>query len=435
MFKRYMIGLVAASLVIAWLVPEAGALFWRGRTSVFSIHTCLEFLPDEVTIDPCFGAEEVMDRVFGAEEVTTTTTKDGCLTLGYFWSEAQSKCYKPTCEIKGTLVCENTDKCGIVDETTVGLSQSSFEAQGFFNDEDFTAKTYSDLDQTDGQFVCEEKGLGAFLDYLPDAIVTLTTYIGTFTNISGATIYERIDVCPTYGLTGEDNEYDCEFWWDSTLVDNAENPLPRPNLPCCSEQFQLTVNIEPDQSGSVSYNNPSESSCSEDCTVTYGTGAPGDDPCAGSLDVELTATANSGYEFIGWDGGDCSGTGTCIVSAKDNPTVTANFAIANYTLTLTKLDPDHPDLYNGDIISDPNILTCRKNCQSVTAENVEGGTVVTLSASKTSDMTGWLGLPEGTEYSDYGASSIHPEAPYTVTFTVNDDLNITALFEYVDQPR
>ena len=41
--------------------------------------------------------------------------------------------------------------------------------------------------------------------------------------------------------------------------------------------------------------------------------------------VTLTATADDGFEFGGWLGGDCSGTGTCVVEVTTDITVTADF--------------------------------------------------------------------------------------------------------------
>jgi hypothetical protein len=41
--------------------------------------------------------------------------------------------------------------------------------------------------------------------------------------------------------------------------------------------------------------------------------------------VTLTATANSGSTFAGWQGGGCSGTGTCMITLIADTTVTATF--------------------------------------------------------------------------------------------------------------
>lgn len=51
--------------------------------------------------------------------------------------------------------------------------------------------------------------------------------------------------------------------------------------------------------------------------------------------VTLTATPVGGALFTGWSGGDCSGTGNCIVSMTDNITVTASFIVAKISVTPT----------------------------------------------------------------------------------------------------
>lgn len=75
----------------------------------------------------------------------------------------------------------------------------------------------------------------------------------------------------------------------------------------------LTVQRE---TGGGSVVSPDEAiDCGLTCSHVYANGAP----------VTLTATAAEGFEFAGWSGGGCSGTGPCRVSMYVNQTVTASF--------------------------------------------------------------------------------------------------------------
>lgn len=56
-------------------------------------------------------------------------------------------------------------------------------------------------------------------------------------------------------------------------------------------------------------------SCGSDCLETVNDGAV----------ITLTATPAGGYDFAGWSGGGCSGTGSCVVTLTADKTVTATF--------------------------------------------------------------------------------------------------------------
>ena len=78
----------------------------------------------------------------------------------------------------------------------------------------------------------------------------------------------------------------------------------------------LTVSKTGAGTGTVD-SSPSGIHCGSTCTGSYASGT----------DVVLTAAANAGSVFAGWSGGDCSGTGTCVVTMDGPITVTALFAL------------------------------------------------------------------------------------------------------------
>lgn len=71
--------------------------------------------------------------------------------------------------------------------------------------------------------------------------------------------------------------------------------------------------------------------CGADCTELY----------VSSLSVNLIATPDPGYSFMGW-GGDCSGIGGCQVAMNLNRAVTASFAPTPPTTTRLDFGSDHP---------------------------------------------------------------------------------------------
>jgi uncharacterized delta-60 repeat protein len=77
----------------------------------------------------------------------------------------------------------------------------------------------------------------------------------------------------------------------------------------------LTVTKTGSGSGTVT-SSPSDIACGSDCSASYNQGTS----------VTLTAVPNSGFVFIGWSGGGCTGTGICTVTMDSAKTVTAEFA-------------------------------------------------------------------------------------------------------------
>jgi hypothetical protein len=86
--------------------------------------------------------------------------------------------------------------------------------------------------------------------------------------------------------------------------------------------------------------------------------------------VTLTATPNGTSTFTGWNGGGCSGTGTCVVTMNSATAVTATFgALPSFNLSVTLAGNGL-----GTVTSSPAGITCPGTCSSLFLS----GTVVTL---------------------------------------------------------
>lgn len=113
------------------------------------------------------------------------------------------------------------------------------------------------------------------------------------------------------------------------------------------------------------------SGSSGDCSETY---------ASGTL-VTLTATPAAGWRFVGWTGGGCNGTATCVMTMSAATTVTATFDQLTFTLSLTSV--------GGRVTSLPAGIDCPGDCGETYAQ----GTSVTLTAVPDAgqQFTGWSG--------------------------------------------
>ncbi|PYM63053.1 MAG: hypothetical protein DME11_17930, partial [Candidatus Rokuibacteriota bacterium] len=119
---------------------------------------------------------------------------------------------------------------------------------------------------------------------------------------------------------------------------------------------------------------PAGVDCGATCTASY----------AYNTTVALTATPAVGSVFTGWSGGGCSGTDPCMVTVTAATTVTATFALQNFTLTLAPSGTG-----TGTVTSAPAGIDCGATCTASYAYN----TTVTLTATPAvgSVFTGWSG--------------------------------------------
>lgn len=123
-----------------------------------------------------------------------------------------------------------------------------------------------------------------------------------------------------YSATTVDPDDDRTFW---TIQEYAEQPVGSGTVDGNGRWgtwwastkfgiFNLTVAKSGSGAGTV-VSAPDGIDCGSTCEAVFGNGTS----------VVLTATAASGSTFVGWSGGNCTGTGTCTVST--DATVTATF--------------------------------------------------------------------------------------------------------------
>src|SRR5690606_16877359 len=107
---------------------------------------------------------------------------------------------------------------------------------------------------------------------------------------------------------------------------------------------------------------PAGIDCGSTCTFGFTAGT----------NVTLVATADPSSNFTGWSGSgiSCPGTGNCTVSMSQARTVTATFALKQYTLTV---DNDNDGNPGNDITSNPAGINCGGDCSGT----YNHGTVVT----------------------------------------------------------
>ena len=157
----------------------------------------------------------------------------------------------------------------------------------------------------------------------------------------------------------------------------------------------VTLTVVVSGSGSVS-SVPPGIACGADCTESYSAGT----------NVTLTATPATGFQFAGWNGAGCAGTGTCVVVMNAATTVTAAFspvAIGQFALNVIVQG-------SGSVTSNPVGINCGSDC----SETYTQGASVTLTATPQSGATfsGWSGACTGT-----GTCTLAMSATRTVTAT------------------
>jgi uncharacterized repeat protein (TIGR02543 family) len=136
---------------------------------------------------------------------------------------------------------------------------------------------------------------------------------------------------------------------------------------------QYTLTVSNGGNGTIA-SSPAGISCGATCNAMFGHGTV----------ITLSATPNGGYNFAGWSGGGCSGTGSCAVTLTGPTTVSGSFSVATSSVSVTKTGTGA-----GTVTSTPAGINCGADCN----ETYASGTTVTLAAvaSTGSTFAGWSG--------------------------------------------
>jgi uncharacterized protein YhjY with autotransporter beta-barrel domain len=167
-----------------------------------------------------------------------------------------------------------------------------------------------------------------------------------------------------------------------------------------------TLTVSTDGTGGGSVTSPDQGiSCPGDCSEDYPLNTV----------VTLTATAEAGSVFTGWQGAACTGTGSCTVTVSQDQSVNATFDVqAPAGTTLTVATDGSGD---GAVQSDDGAISCPGDCsQSYTDDEV-----ITLMATAAtgSFFTGWQG--GGCSGTDSCVVTMTDNRDVLALFQVDDD--------------
>ncbi len=168
-----------------------------------------------------------------------------------------------------------------------------------------------------------------------------------------------------------------------SMIDTATNTVTGPSVAVGASPLAFGVFVGTPQYTLTTGTSPSGAGTITPATGKYDSGTT----------LSVTATANTGYQFTGWSGA-CTGTGACSVTMTSDKSVTANFALVQYTLT-TGTSPSGA----GTIAP-------------ATGSKYDYGTQVSVTATANTgyQFTGWSGACTGT-----GACSVTMTSDKSVT--------------------
>lgn len=172
---------------------------------------------------------------------------------------------------------------------------------------------------------------------------------------------------------------------------------------------RYTLAVSRSGTGSVS-SSPAGISCGATCSALFNHGTV----------VTLTATAGTAAYFVGWSGGGCSGTGTCVVTMDAAISVAATFGdnrvtvlrLGNGTGTVTA----NPSGVGGGLAGDG--IDCGSNCY----DDYNFGTSLTLTATAAA----------GSRFGSWVTGPCAGSTAATCTFSANGPVSIGTQFIETD---
>jgi hypothetical protein len=233
-----------------------------------------------------------------------------------------------------------------------------------------------------GTVTSEPAGISCLSDcyeiYDHGSVVTLTAVSNTGSTFTG---WER--ACTGIG--------ECSITMTETKAVTATFTL---------DQHLLSVAVDGNGSGLVT-SEPAGIDCLGDCDELYDYGSV----------VTLTAAANTGSTFTGWEGA-CTGIGACSVTITETKGVTATFILDQHLLSVT-VEGDG----SGSVNSVPSGIDCPGDCDALF--NFSDVVTLTASVDNGSTFSGWTGACAGTA---------------DCVVTINSDESVAAIFDIIDFP-
>ncbi len=233
----------------------------------------------------------------------------------------------------------------------------------------------------------------------------VTGYFGAFTRAAVVSFQNAYGIQPVGAVGPITRAKIIEISSSTTTAVVTQNKTPvrhggghRSSNRSSSEPDAFALNIDFTGSGDgFITSTPAGISCSDDCSADF------EEDTVVSLAVVVAPNAT----FTGWSGGGCSGTGACSVTMNEAQTVTANFDLITYTLTVSLAGAGF-----GVVNSSPTGIDCGSTC-TASFDNITEITL-TASAADGSAFTGWSG----------GGCS----GTGTCVVTMSDDTTVTATF-------